>query len=106
MRPIGYTWFRTHTTLVALFVVQIRVRVEAHLVEQFESELGVVVSSLAVPWPHLPLSFIYSVISIQTRYPLCYIFNLVSDLHRILEALVYKTKILGVIYFSFRISYL
>ena len=42
MRHTRYTWFRTHTTLVTLFVVQIRFRVEAHLVEQFESELGVV----------------------------------------------------------------
>ncbi|XP_027769052.1 uncharacterized protein LOC107019492 [Solanum pennellii] len=41
MRHTGYTWFRTHTTLVALFVVQIRFRVGAHLVEQIESELGV-----------------------------------------------------------------
>nr|XP_010324756.2 uncharacterized protein LOC104648663 [Solanum lycopersicum] len=44
MRHTGYRWFCTHTTLVALFVVQIRFRVEAHLVEQFESELGVVMA--------------------------------------------------------------
>ena len=41
MRHTEYTWFRTHITLVALFVVQIRFQVGAHLEEQFESEFGV-----------------------------------------------------------------
>ena len=73
MRHTGYTWFRTHTTLVALFVVQIRFRVGAHLVEQIESGL----KFLELWWaawlfrgPHLPLSFTYSVIQYSDRISL------------------------------------
>lgn len=40
MRYTRYTWIRTHTTLV-LFVVQIQFIVRAHLMEHFESMLGV-----------------------------------------------------------------
>ena len=99
MRHTGYTWFCTHTTLVALFVVQIRFRVGVHLVEQIESELevlGVVVSCLVVPWPTPPsifYVFCYSVFRQDIPYVRFVI--LVSDLHRILEALVLMTPFLG-----------
>ena len=70
-----YTWFRTHTTLVALFVVQIRFRVGAHLEEQFESEFGVSWScgeQLGCFVAHTSLYLLRILLfSIQTGYPLC-----------------------------------
>ena len=99
MRHTGYTWFHTHTTLVALFVVQIRFLVGAYLVEEIESALevlGVVVRCLAVLWPTPPsifYVFFYSVFRQDIPYVRFVI--LVSYLHRILEALVLMTPILG-----------
>ena len=100
MRHTEYTWFRTHTTLVALFfVVQIRFRVGAHLEEQFESEFGVswscgeLLGCSVATSPSIFYLFCYSVFRQDIPYVRFVI--LVSDLHRILEALVLMTPILG-----------
>ena len=77
MRHTEYMWFRTHTTLVALLVVHIRLRVGAHLEEQFESEFGVSWSCgelLGCSVAHTSLYLLRILLfSIQIGYPLCQI---------------------------------
>ena len=57
--------------------------------------LGVVVSCLAVPWPTLPLSLLIMLSVFIQDIPYVRFVILVSDLHRILEALVLMTPIHG-----------
>ena len=58
--------------------------------------LGVVVSCLAVPWPTTPsIFYVFGYSVFRQDIPYVRFAFLVSDLHRILEALVLMTPFLG-----------